>query len=336
MPESYLGIDVHKKQCVFTEIDSKGKILRRGRFGNTFGEVADFCSTLSRRANVVLEPVLNYLWLLDHLEPYVKSVHVATPYKVRVIAESKSKTDKYDSRVLAELLRTNFLPEGWVPPLLIRRLRVMVRQRRHLVKSVVMNKNRIRHLLFEHGFEVSVSDISSRKAKRIISQLPLPATTRGAVDGCLYMIGHFEKLIEKAEDDIRRSVEGNKTVALLETIPGIAQTRSAIIYAEIGDISRFHSPKALANYTGLIPQVRSSGDSVWRGGITNVGSKPLRYALVEAAIDAVRASQPLSRLYYRILFRSNRQKARVAVARKLAIIVYHMLSRGEAFRAEEG
>jgi transposase len=110
MSKSYLGIDVHKKWCVYTEIDSTGKVVRQSRFGNTFEEVSIFASSLNSKVHLILEPVLNYLWLLDQFEPYAGSVHVATPFKVCVIAESKSKTDKYDSRVLAELLRTDFLP----------------------------------------------------------------------------------------------------------------------------------------------------------------------------------------------------------------------------------
>jgi transposase len=148
MSKTYLGVDVHKRHCVFTEIDLNGKVLRRGRFENSFEGVSDFISSLSPRVELVLEPVLNYLWLLDHIEPYVGSVHVATPHKVRIIAESKSKTDKYDSQMLAELLRTNFLPESWAPPYEIRILRGVVRQRYHLSKTMIMNKNRIRHLLF--------------------------------------------------------------------------------------------------------------------------------------------------------------------------------------------
>lgn len=123
-----------------------------------------FASSLNSKIYLVLEPILNYLWLLDQFEPYVGSVHVATPYKVRVIAESKSKTDKYDSRTLAELLRTNFLPESWLPPSEIRLLRGLIHQRYHLVKGMVMNINRIRHLLFQHGIGLKVFNIASPKA----------------------------------------------------------------------------------------------------------------------------------------------------------------------------
>jgi transposase len=334
MKNSYVGIDVHKKWCVFTEIDSTGKLLRQGRCGNTFEEVSTFASALTPQVNLVLEPVLNYLWLLDQFEVYAGSVHVATPYKVRVIAESKAKTDRYDSRILAELLRTNFLPESWVPPAEIRLLRGLIRQRYHLVKSVIMNKNRIRHLLFQHGVDLKVFNIASPKARLAIQGLCLPEVTRETIRECLKVIALLDDLVAEVDQRTCRCVEENPTVALLQTIPGIGPIRSAVIYGEIGDIARFRSAKALASYTGLTPTVRASGESVWTGGITHLGSRPLRHALVEAAIDAIRKSPALRRMYCRILYRSNIQKARVAVARKLAIIIYAMLNRDEPFRAE--
>ena len=125
---SYVRIDAHKKWCVFAETDSTGNVLRQGRFGNSFDDVSKVANSLSRKVPLVLEPVLNYPWLLDQSESYVGSVHVAAPHKVRVIAVSKSKTDRYDARMLAELLQIHFLPESWIPPAEIRLLRGLVRQ----------------------------------------------------------------------------------------------------------------------------------------------------------------------------------------------------------------
>jgi len=334
MSKSYLGIDVHKKWCVFTELDSTGKVIRQSRFGNTLEEVSTFASSLDSKVHLVLEPVLNYLWLLDQFEPYVGSVHVAIPFKVRVIAESKCKTDKYDSRILAELLRTNFLPESWVPPAEIRLLRGLIRQRYHLVKSVVTNKNRIRHLLFQHGIDLRVFNISSPKARIEIKKLCLPDVTKQTIDQCLKIIALLDEQVLEISKRIWERVKDNSTVELLQTIPGVGKLRSAIIYAEVGDVTRFHSAKALASYTGLTPIVRSSGDSIWTGGITHLGSRPLRHVLVEAAINAVRKSPELNRMFCRIHYRSNVQKARVAVARKLAVIIYAMLNHNEPFRVE--
>lgn len=334
MSKTYVGIDVHKRSCVFTEIDSRGNLVRRGRFDNSFESVSEFSCSLSARVQLVLEPVLNYLWLLDHLEPYVGSVHVATPHKVRIIAESKSKTDRYDSRILAELLRTDFLPESWIPPYEIRILRSMVRQRFHLVKMMVMNKNRIRHLLFWHGINLSVFDISSPKALAQIKRLCFCKETRRSIDQCQKIISGLKVTIKDLDKQLSKRSSGIEAVELLRTIPGVGSIRAATIYAEIGDISRFKSSKGLANYTGLIPSVRASGDRVRTGGITKVGSGPLRHALVEASINVVRVSQPLNRVFNRVLYRGNVQKARVAVARKLALVIYAMLKRKEPFRLE--
>jgi len=334
MSKTYLGVDVHKRICVFTEIDSEGNVLRKGKFSNNFEEVSRFACSLASNVNLVLEPVLNYLWILDQIEPYAGSVHVATPHKVRIIAESKSKTDRYDSRVLAELLRTNFLPESWIPPQHIRILRSVIRQRYHLVKILVMNKNRIRHQLFRHGIDLSVFDISSPRAVNKLKRLCIPEVTRRIINQCLEIIVNLKKSIKELEKQLSEMTADVDDVKLLQTIPGVGPVRSATIYGEIGDINRFKSSKALANYTGLIPSVRSSGDSIHMGGITKNGSRPLRHILVEASINVIRESQPLNRLFNRVLYRGNVQKARVAVARKLAVVIYAMLKHNEPFRLQ--
>lgn len=331
MLQSYLGIDVHKHRCVYTELNPEGNILRRGSFGNNLDEVSNFGSTLKGGENLVLEPVLNYLWLLDNLEPYVDSVHIATPHKVRIIAESKCKTDKYDSRMLAELLRVNFLPESWIPPQEIRTLRNIIRQRHRLVKTVIMYKNYIRHLLFSHGITLKVSNIASVKARCEIKKLYLSDSTRQSVEQCLQIIGNLGEMIDTLDEEIASKSSGVEMITLLQTIPGIGQLWSATIYAEIGNINRFNNAKAFASYTGLVPSVRSSGESSHYGNITYQGSRPLRNALVEATIRTVRRSPSLNRMYHRIMYRSNLQKARVAVARKLAVIIYKMLINSEPF-----
>jgi len=332
MSKTYLGVDVHKRFCVFTEIDAEGNLVRRGRFANNFEEVSQFACSLTAKVQLVLEPVLNYLWLLDQIEPYVGSVHVATPHKVRIIAESKSKTDRYDSRVLAELLRINFSPESWIPPYEIRILRGLVRQRYHLVKTMVMNKNRIRHLLFWHGIDIPVFDISSPRALREINRLCCSPVTRKSIHQCLDLITRLKGSIAELDQQLSEMTEGNEIVELLRTIPGIGSVRSVTIYAEVGNIDRFKSSKALTSHTGLIPSVRASGDSIHGGGITKLGSRPLRHALVEASINVIRESPPLNRLFNRVLYRGNVQKARVAVAGKLAVVIYAMLKHREPFR----
>jgi len=332
MSERFIGVDLHKRFCVFTELDSEGNLMRRGRFGNNIREISDFASGLRPDTHLAVEPLLNYLWFLDQVEPYVNSVHPANPYRVRIIAEAKNKTDNYDSRMLAELLRINFLPESYYVPKDIRILRDLVRQRTHLVRSRARFKNTVRYLLFLNGSDIGAKDISSAKAKKEIKSLCLSDITRRSVKQCLNMIRHLDKEIDLLERELEVNCKDSEDVKLLMTIPGIGCLRAVTIYAEAGDINRFKSKKAFASYTGLVPTVRASGDSVYTGGVTKVGSKPLRFALVEAAISASRKSPDLHRMYYRILHRGNSQKARVAVAHKLALIIYAMLKNKEPFR----
>ena len=332
MSGRFMGVDLHKKYCVFTELDSRGNIIRRGKFSNNLGEIADFASTLSPNTKLTVEPVLNYLWFLDQVKPYVKSVHPAHPQKVRIIAEAKNKTDKYDSHMLAELLRTNFLPESYYVPEDIRRLRDLIRQRWHLVGTVVAFKCRIRHLLSLNGSSVTAADISSPKALKQLKTLCLADTVRNAINQCLDIIRQLDKQIEELESELVKYCPDNKAIELLDTIPGIGRLRALIIYAEIGDIDRFKSKRAFCSYTGLVPIVRESGEKRYTGSITKMGSRALRTVLIEAAINASIKSGHLRRLYKRLEYRGNKYKARTAVAHRLAVIIYVMLKTSEPFR----
>jgi transposase len=274
---------------------------------------------------------LNYLWFLDQVEPYVKEVHPTNPYKTRVIAEAKCKTDKYDSWVMAELLRINFLPESYYIPQAIRIIRELIRRREYLVRLRAGFKSKIRDLAFKEGVIIKVKDISSVKAKTEIARNYLSPSTRQAIAQYQDLISLFGEQIKPLEQRIESSCQGIKEIDLLMSIKGIGRLRAVIIYAEIIDINRFATRKRFASYAGLIPIFRESGDKHYGGGLTKTGSKPLRTALVETAIFAVRHYPGLQRLHSRVRFRSCPQKARIAVARKLAIIIYAMLKKNTPF-----
>jgi transposase len=327
MNESYLGIDVHKRKCVFVETDGTGKVLRRSRFDNSKEGVIGFLGTVGPNVPVVVEPTLNYLWLCDYLEPVVGSLHPANPLKVRVIAEAKCKTDKQDAWVLAELLRTNFLPESYYVPREIRGLREAIRQRDHLLKQRVMLKNRVRVLLFKHGYELRARDVGSKRAAAEIGTFDLAESVTTMIAQNQRLTGTLNTALEKI---IEESCHEINEVKLLMSIPGIGRLRAATVYAEVVDIKRFRSAKAFASYCGLVPTVHQSGDHFRTGSISREGSALLRRTLVEAALTA-HETPSLRGLYYRILFKQNRLKARVAIAHKLALIIYAMWTRQEPF-----
>jgi transposase len=125
-----------------------------------------------------------------------------------------------------------------------------------------------------------------------------------------------------------------RRVLLLDTIPGIGSVLALTIASEIGDVARFPGPRKLIGYAGLAPRVKQSGQSSRSGELSKAGSRTLRCAAVEAAQCAWRPSNPWHRLYVDVKARNagKANPAKAAVARKVLIACWHVLSRGEPFR----
>ena len=129
----FVGIDLHKRSFSFVMMDGGGAVVSRGSESTELSAVADFASRLSKRHQVVLEPLENSYWFVQQLKPYAGSVHLANSGRVRLIAESRLKNDQIDARILADLLRVGYLPEVYIPEEWIQRWRCLVSHRIRLV-----------------------------------------------------------------------------------------------------------------------------------------------------------------------------------------------------------
>src|ERR687898_679488 len=128
-------------------------------------------------------------------------------------------------------------------------------------------------------------------------------------------------------------VGADRRVALLSTIPGIGPVLGLTIAAEIGDVARFASPRKLIGYSGLAPRVKQSGERSRSGELSKAGSRTLRFAAVEAAQGAWRETNPWHRLYSDVKARTGKANpAKSAVARKVLIACWHVLSREQPFK----
>jgi transposase len=161
--------------------------------------------------------------------------------------------------------------------------------------------------------------------------LDMAPVYQSALDGHLRLLAAVEREIEKADKLLGKARAGSKEAELLETIPGVGPILALTILAEIGDVERFHSAKHLSSYAGLVPSTRQSGETARHGHITKQGSAWLRWALVEAAIHASMRPGPLKNQYMKLKRRKGGKIARVAIARKLATYIYHMLKEGKDF-----
>ena len=320
----YVGIDLHKRSFTAVMMAADGEIISQHSLSTEAESVASFASRLSRRHQVVVEPVGNSHWFIGQVEPYAGSVRMANPGKVRLIAESRLKNDRIDARTLADLLRVGYLPEVYIPSDEIHRWRSIVQHRIRLVRDRTRLKNRILGLLNREGCRITASDPFGKKGRIEIDQAPVSPPLRSMIDGYLIQADLLSAQIADRDREIAQIAQSDRIIRLLCTIDGIGFFTALAIRAIVGEISRFDNPKSFGAYTGLNPGYRQSADKVSRGSITKQGSPTLRWVLVQAVPHAVRRSDYLKRMYNRLCYRSSVANARVAVAHALARIIYHV------------
>src|SRR5205823_3135404 len=160
----------------------------------------------------------------------------------------------------------------------------------------------------------------------------LPIDEQQTVDACLRQIDFLAREIELVDIEIAKQVLASEDIRRLMTLPGVSGVTATAMLAAIGDVSRFPTAEHLVGYLGLSPRVQQSGsEPAKHGRISKQGPGPVRGLLVEAAWHAARTTGPLRAFHQRVAARRGANIATVAVARKLVVIAFHMLRRGEEY-----
>jgi transposase len=253
--------------------------------------------------------------------------------QVRVIAHAKIKTDTIDAGVLAQLYASGFLPEVWIADEATQALRRQVTRRNQVVRQRSRLKNIIQSILHAHLIPACpVADLCGPKGRAWLSEQVLPDDERFAIERHLREFDRLADDLRVIERDLARSALADESVARLMTIPGIDMVVALALTAAIGDIQRFEAPEKLVSYLGLNPSVRQSGPGpAHHGRITKQGRGHARGMLVEAAWAAARAPGPLRAFFLRVSSRRGQHVAAVATARKLAVLIWHLLHKGESY-----
>jgi len=337
-PMIHVGVDVHKGYCQACLKDERGTILEEIRFQNNLEGADKLAVILGKHgeARVALESTGN-LWvkLYDRLNQEENiDVILTNPKKTRVIAEAKIKTDKIDARLLADLVRADLVARSYVPPETIRMQRALLRERISLVESRTMIKNQIHALLDKYELTSSYTDLFGKKGMEWLRSLSLPSIDQTILEVSLQRLEELEVHIEAFTSKIAKEAIEKPEAKLLMGFTGIDYYSAMLLASEIGDIARFASPKKLVSYAGLAPGTRQSADRTIHGHIVKEGNKRIRWILVEAAQHASRHDPRLRQFYLRIFKRRGYQKAIVAVARKMLVSIYYVLSKHEPYRGE--
>jgi transposase len=327
----YLGIDWSYRRAAWCSLNPAGVVVGEGAVPADADGLARLVIDRGVDVRAVVEMMSGAIWVRDRLAAAGWRVQIAHARKVRDVAPLACKTDKVDARVLAELARRDLVPELWVPSLDDRALRERLRRRMHLVRMRASAMNRIFGLQTQWGLRISLQRLRAPDAIALLEQQGMPAVWRRSIAEALDVIDLLDARITPIDHELRPLARADARVVLLDTIPGIGDLLGLTLASEIGDVARFGSPRKLIGYAGLAPRINQSGDRSRTGALSKAGSRTLRWAAVEAAQHAWRPTNPWHPLYTDLAERAGKNPAKAAVARKILIAAWHVLSRQQPF-----
>lgn len=320
----YTGLDIHKKSIYGTMMDEQGKIIDQRNFDNNLENLKQFLCC--RPTKVVIEACGFWMDIYDKLVDEGYEVTLAHATRIKAIASAKLKSDKIDSKILADLLRCNLIPEAWAPPEEVRKHRDLVRFRCTLMQNRTRIKNKIKAILLKKGLRYGQEIWKGKRRNQ------LEGIGDSRINAYLRIMDSLNEEMKQVQKQIEEVNKDDHQAQLLKTIYGVSDYAARVILAEIGDISRFSSAKKLKSYAGMVPRMYQSGERCKMGSITKQGSAYLRWILVQCVHVALKnKGSRLAKFHYRLAQRKKKQVATIATACKLLEVIYSMLTNNKPY-----
>lgn len=329
----YVGLDVHKQTISFCVKRPDGRIVSEGAVSANRTALERWLGELPQPWAGALEATLFSGWIYDFLEPHAERLEVAHPQMLRAIVAAKRKNDSLDARMIADLLRADLIPACYMLPSPLRRLRRVLRYRNLIVREAVRFRNKAAGLLMEVGAEYNKGRLHGRAyfAELLRSLEWVPEEVSELLRITHNQVLLFQRLQQQLLNGLKSRPELRERVGLLMSIPGVGQVTALSWALEVGEPSRFRRVAEAVSYCGLCSAQRSSAGVEHRGPLSKQRNKALQHVLVEAAKLAPRWNLQLAEVHARELARGNRNRATLAVARKLVAYLLAVDKSGEPF-----
>ena len=342
----YLGIDQHHKQLTISIRNDEGAVILKRQVSTQPDKARAFLDDVRRQAGdegfmALLEVCGFNDWLIVLLhECGCREVVLIHPNK-----RSRRKTDRRDASKLSELLwlngerlRQGQKPEG------IRRVvipsaddqadRQLTALRKRVGQQRTRSINKMKNILRRHNlsWQQPTKTFQTQAVRRWLAELELPEIDRLEIDQLLAQWRLWDEQLKQLEERIAHRFHKNKAAQILATAPGGGAYSALAIASRIGRVERFPRPRSLANYFGLTPGCRNSGEATDRlGSITKEGSSMVRFIVGQMVLHALKKDPHMREWYRRIRRRRGSKIARVAVMRRLVTIFWHMLTHEERY-----
>lgn len=326
LPIRFIGLDLHKHYLIAIGVDSDLNQVLNPQRVQLVNLEAWIKKTLTPQDAVVLEMTTNTWQVYDELLPHVQSVTVVHPPHVSLITRSQVMTDKIAASHLARLHAKGLLVGIWIPPQEVRDRRALLSQRSKMTRLSTQAKNCLHAALHRHHWLPPAGDLFHPERRSWWLSLPLNPLERIRMACDLDTLLFARQQIEQLETCLHAIAAQEQCLTLLVQLPGVSALNALTILAAIGEITRFSDAKHLVGYAGLGGRVHDSGQTSRTGRITKAGRKDLRAAMVEAAQTAANTHPHWKAELARLEPRLGRNKAIVAIGRKLLIAVWHVLT----------
>jgi len=309
------GIDLHKRDLVIATVDSEGRAVRDARMSTSRSAVSAYFDSLPGPHRAVVESTATWYWLRDHLAAAGVDVRLGHSKYIKAISYAKVKTDRVDAATLAQLLRSDLMPEGHIMSPEHREARDLLRARLRLVVQHVRARHVIEGLLAQYN----VSALSA-----------LPPLVQMRTTMLAEQLTLFTQQIKRIEHELQPQLIPTADVQRLVWIPGVGKIVAFTLALEIDDIARFPTARDFVSYCRLVPGAGNSGGKT-RHKRTKDGNRYLKLAFSHAAVRAMQYFPEIRAFYHSMARRKPKPVARALVAKELARIVYFVLKKKEPF-----
>jgi len=346
----YLGIDQHARQITISLRDEGGDVVQARQVSTQPEKVQAFFQQLTRERLHDGESFVAVLEVCGFNDWLIGLLHEYRCHKVILIQPEERKlrkTDRRDAAALSELLwvnRDRLLQDKPVRGLrqvdiarsTDQENRRLTTLRKDAGRARTRLVNRVRHILRRHNlqWQMPTKKFPSKSGLAWLKQLALPEIDRLEMNHLLADLEQVQGRRQELEQVIAQRCGVSAEAVLLSSMPGVGYFTAVALACRVGRVERFPRAASLANYWGLTPGCRNSGESNQRlGGITKAGSSMARWLLAEVTIKVLRRDARLREWFKRLKRRRGASIARVAVMRKLATVIWHMLSKRLTYAA---
>ncbi len=327
------GVDLHGQSKYICVMNKEGETLLHKNMKNDFNSFINSVARFMPDISVGVESMHSYYWLADACIDNNIPFFLGHPYYMKSIHGGKTKNDKIDSKKIADLMRSNHFPVGFIYPKHMRATRDLLRRRIRFMKIRAEAYAHIQTIFRQLCMNISPKDVKNKKERRLLIDKVDDLQIKSSIEMNLNLIDFFDVQLGNVEKQIREMAKYHDRTSLniLLTVPGIGDMMSLVILYEIGDINRFPSQQDFSSYARLVKCERSSANKKFKGGFQKIGNPYLKWAFGEIIIHAPTFSSYIKDFYDRLIARTGKPKARAIITHKFGVAVFNMLKHKEVF-----